>query len=100
MDEALEKNTEKVLARMENFSEGMANLTSSTTDEEKEDIAYRKQMYDPTILINYALKEWSYPVDMNNPSEQLDGLTRDWLWQTIVEANTRPPALSLDGEQG
>ncbi len=65
---------------------------------EQERAAWRDR-YDPEFLIKTALAQWSYTDEVpDDPEEVLDGVTRDWLWEFIVEQNSRPPALSLGGE--
>ena len=65
---------------------------------EQERAAWRER-YDPEFLIKTALVKWSYTEELpDNPEEILDGITRDWLWEFIVEQNSRPPALSPGGE--
>ncbi len=58
-----------------------------------------RERYDPEFLINEALACWSYSDAIpDNPGAVLDGVTRDWLWDTIVLVNTRPPESSPGGE--
>jgi hypothetical protein len=93
MDDASEARTDKVLARMSSVIAGLQNVPDLDKRTDKESMEVRRQTYDPDILINYALQAWSYSEPLGEtPSRLLDAITRDWLWELIVEANTRPPA--------
>lgn len=94
MDEANHSATTKVLDRMVDI---MGSLPQSATPptptpEEKNSMAIRRAVYDPEVLIKHALIAWSYSEEVGpDPGSQLDSITRDWLWETIVEENTHPP---------
>ena len=104
MDEADHTNTTKVLERLGPIlktlgPEAQNMRDGQKKDEDPDDIKTRRSGYDPGILIKYALVGWSYEEEPDdNPANMLDAITRDWLWDTIVEANTRPPASAPDGE--
>ena len=93
MDEASQSASAKVIERMGDM---LATLQGAKppeqTDEEKNSLLVRRASYDPDILIRHALVSWSYPEESSqDPGGQLDSLTRDWLWETIVDENTHPP---------
>jgi len=102
MDEANHSATAKVLDRM---GEVLNSLPSSAkpptpTLEEQNSMAIRRAVYDPVILIKHALMSWSYHEEIGpDPGSQLDSITRDWLWELIVEENTHPPEPLPTGEQ-
>ena len=99
MDEAQDAKTAKVLDRLSTVIAGLQNLPDLGQTREKDSMEVRRQVYDPDILINHALQAWSYNEPLGEaPSKQLDAITRDWLWELIVEANTRPPVPSPGGE--
>lgn len=51
----------------------------------------RKQAYDARTLLTSAIKNWSYEAQVNPDNiDLLDGVTRDWIWEEVVNRNTRP----------
>ena len=109
MDEAEQEKTIKAMKRyapiLEAMGPEMQQQSKATakddkdTDKDTDSITVRRADYDPETLIKYALAGWSYPEEPDdNPADMLDNITRDWLWDTIVEANTRPPASAPGGE--
>ena len=97
MDKAQESATAKMMARMTEILSVMKSVPQTDTKAD-DSITARRIAYDPTILIEHALVSWSYSDEVSSDTiGQLDAVTRDWLWDTIVEKNTRPPVLSLGG---
>tara|TARA_Y100000310_G_scaffold333905_2_gene412444 strand:+ start:15424 stop:15837 length:414 start_codon:yes stop_codon:yes gene_type:complete len=100
MDEASHSQTTKVLERMGDMMGTLQGSAPTSTNEEKNSLAVRRMVYDPEILIHYALLSWSYREEVQeNPGAQLDSITRDWLWEIIVDENTYPPVPSPYGGQ-
>ena len=98
MDEASQSATAKVLERMGDMVATLQGNAPVQTDREKNSLAIRRHVYDPGVLMKYAVLAWSYPAEVGeNPGGQLDAVTRDWLWETIVDENTHPPVSSLYG---
>lgn len=104
MDVADQAQTAKVMERLGPILKALgpdANQQSQAQAEaqDPDDIKVRRAGYDPETLIQYALDDWSYEQPMIPENiARLDAFTRDWLWDTIVEANTRPPASAPGGE--
>lgn len=97
MDKAKDAQMDKLLERADQIG-ALQGKAPEQTDAEKNSIEARRQVYEPGTLIQAALVAWSYPVDIGpDPQAQIDGMTRDWLWNTIVEENTRPPEPSPSG---
>ena len=97
MDKAQDSATTKMMAKMSDVLPLMKSLPQSDSKPD-DSINTRRISYDPTILLESALAAWSYAEDVSSDTiEQLDAITRDWLWDTIVEQNTRPPAPLLGG---
>lgn len=104
MDEAQQAKSLRVMEQMGHILKDLQGIkkTPEQLEEEartKNDIEVRRQVYDPDVLMRHALLSWSYGDLPDNPGEVLDAVTRDWLWDTLVEENTRPPLLSLSGGQ-
>ena len=100
MDEASQSQTKQVLDRMGDVIGTLQGSAPTPTDEERNSLLVRRQVYDPEILIHHALRAWSYSQDVDgNPCGQLDAITRDWLWETIVDENTYPPVPLPSGGQ-
>ena len=100
MDEASQSQTKQVLERMGDMMSTLQGAAPTSTDEEKNSLAVRRMVYDPVILIRHALVSWSYNTEVpEDPGSELDNLTRDWLWETIVDENTSPPVPSPSGGQ-
>lgn len=103
MDEAQQSKSMKVLEQMGHLLNGLKTPTKTPEELEDErnhrdDLDVRRIAYDPDILIKYALLSWSYTDELpSNPGAILDAVTRDWLWDTIVDENTRLPLVSLSG---
>ena len=98
MDSAQESATAKMMARMTDILSAMKSVPQ-TESKPDDSITARRIAYDPTILLGHAVLAWSYGAEVNSETVgQLDAVTRDWLWETIVEENTRPPVSSLGGE--
>ena len=90
MDRASDVMTEKALKQFGDSLEAIMNVSSKKTEATTQN---RKQGYDPTTLLNCAVAAWSYHLPVSRDSiELLDAITREWLWEQIVERNTRPPA--------
>lgn len=104
MDEADYTNTTKVLERLGPIMAAMGpeatqQSQAQAKDQDPNDIKTRRSGYDPGVLIKYAVTGWSYPEEPDdNPADMLDAITRDWLWDTIVLENTRPPVSAPSGE--
>lgn len=90
MDEAKDASTQKTMKQFEGSIETFLNM--DITRAENAAKAVRKGAYDPAVLLGYAIVAWSEP-DPVTPENiaLLDGQTRDWLWQEVVDRNTRPP---------
>jgi len=101
MDEASQAQTQGILDRMGDMIGSLSSTTPPTmTDEEKNSLLVRRATYDPEVLIRHALVSWSYHEDKGpDPGSQLDAVTRDWLWETIVDENTHPPVPLPSGGQ-
>ena len=100
MDEASQSQTTKVLERMGDMIATLQGTVREPTDKEKNSLVVRRMVYDPEVLIRHALVSWSYREEVGeDPGTQLDSITRDWLWETIVDENTYPPVPSPSGEQ-
>lgn len=98
MDEAQDSQTKQVIAKLgDMIPSAIQNAQSNRQPDDS--IQARKLAYDSAILLHYAITAWSYddPV-RDNPGAQIDALTRDWLWEIIVEMNTRPPVSLPGGE--
>lgn len=100
MDEADQVNTANVMKRLAPIMKELdtAQAQRQADAQDKNDIKTRRSGYDPGVLIKYALAGWSYPEEPDdNPADMLDAITRDWLWDTIIEENTRPPESEPSG---
>ena len=103
MDDADQVNTAKAMERigpiMAALGPDALKAQAQAKDEDPDDIKTRRAGYDPATLINYALLGWSYDEEITPENvSRLDAITRDWLWDTIVEENTRPPQSAPGGE--
>ena len=93
MDEAQASRMDTLMERMGNLMAQMNGMRTPSDNTDSDSVETRRQLYDPEVLIKHALVAWSYKVAIDgNPGAQLDAVTRDWLWNVIVEENTRPPA--------
>ena len=89
MDEAREKKVKHILAL---WGDAIKDATPSGRTQ-TDDLASRVQQYDASILLDSAIKAWSYEVEANPENiARLDGPTRDWLVEEVVKRNTRPLA--------
>jgi hypothetical protein len=96
LDEAAQTRQLSVLQRMGSLIKDMQGVKAPDDTEEerlrKNTLEARRETWDPEVLIKYALVSWSYTDTIpDNPGAVLDAVTRDWLWETIVEENTRAP---------
>lgn len=102
LDEAAQVKQLAVLRRVGSLIKDMQGVKPPEDTEEerlrKNTLEVRRETWDPEVLIKYALISWSYTDTLpDNPATVLDAFTRDWLWETIVEENTRPPLPLLSG---
>ena len=98
MDEAQASRMATLMERMGSLMTQMSGIRTPSEDADKDTIESRRQLFDPDVLIGYALVAWSYTTSIDgSPGAQLDAVTRDWLWDVIVEENTRPPVSSPGG---
>jgi len=89
MDEARERKVKHILSL---WGDAIKDAASSGRTQQ-DDLASRVQQYDATILLNSAIKAWSYEAEVNSENvARLDGSTRDWLIEEVVKRNTRPLA--------
>lgn len=89
MDESSNVATSRML---EQYGESLGDIMASRNGiDQSTRTPDRKQAYDSRTLLKYAIKSWSYeqPVTADN-IELLDGMTRDWIWEEVVNRNTRP----------
>jgi len=101
MDEADQENTRKVMERLAPILKDLdsTQAQAQAAAQDPNDIKTRRATYDPGVLIKHALVGWSYAEEPDgSPSDMLDAITRDWLWDTIVLENTRPPEIVPAGE--
>lgn len=98
LDEAEDTRQSKVVEQFADKMEQLKSITGGSPDD-KETIEQRRTSYDPLVLLKYGIQTWSYkpPVSRTN-IELLDSVTRNWLWNLIVEENTRPPAPKPGGD--
>ena len=89
LDESGDQVTTKVVHQ---FADQLSSILSARRDPDQKKSSDRKAGYDPAILLNYAITAWSYPVPVTKDSiALLDGKTRDWIWEEVVNRNTIPP---------
>lgn len=89
MDEASDVSTSRTLKQ---YKESLDAILGAGRDRQRDESQRdRKALYDSRTLLNKAVTGWSYeaPVTPDN-IELLDGATRDWIWEEIVNRNTRP----------
>ncbi len=104
MDIADQAGTAKVMERIAPIMAALGpdapkQALADVAEADPDDIKTRRAAYDPETLINMALTGWSYDEEVEYATvSQLDTATRDWLWDTIVQENTRPPAPAPGGE--
>ena len=86
MEEASSVKTGKVIAQ---FGSMMDTLAKSANVSKEAETEAKASSFDADIIISYALVAWSYEAECNKENKQLlDGRTRDWLHNLIVERNT------------
>lgn len=89
LDQASDVETRRVLKQ---FEDNLEALMKVSDQRERKETAARKSSYDPDLLLSAAIVAWSEPVPVTPESiALLDAATRDWLWEEVVNRNTRPP---------
>jgi hypothetical protein len=97
MDEAQETRIKRLLDLWGNTLTRQAGNGEAPTPQ-PETMATRLQKYDPRILLERAIVNWSYHDNVTPESiSRLDQATREWLLEEVVKRNTRPLDSATNG---
>ena len=90
LDRAREAQIKRILAV---WGDTIKDMMGPANRERADDLATRVQQFDAEILLNACIVAWSYEAPVNKGNiAKLDGITRDWLVEEVVNRNTRPLA--------
>ena len=98
MDEAQQVKSIRILEQMGHLWGELRHHAPKSDKATKDSLEVRRHSYDHDVLIKHAPLACSYGELPEQPGHVLDAITRDWLWDTIVDENTRSPLPSPSGE--
>jgi hypothetical protein len=97
MDEAFDVKVKRTVTMWGATLEVLSGLTR--TRDQEDSLQSRMQRYDASTLLKYAIVSWSYEESVTPEKiDNLDAVTRAWLFEEVVKRNTRPLPLSKNGE--